>query len=144
MRKRILVHAALLGAVGAVSISTTATAKAAPVHLTFHKQAIGPGVWSGAVAGDIDGALTTRLIGLDDHKPVCRVTFDWIVDAGDRSFTARLHGTLDTTTGAVEMKGRVIEGYLEGSQVREAGQLVDPATSAFEGTIDVRPTGRAS
>jgi hypothetical protein len=43
-----------------------------------------------------------------------------------------------------EMKGRVVEGYLEGSQVREAGQLVDPAISAFEGTIDVRPTGRAS
>jgi hypothetical protein len=144
MRKRILVLAALLGAAGAISITAAATAKAPPVHLTFSKQASGPGVWSGAVAGDIDGALTTRLISLDDHKPVWRVTFDWIVDAGPQSFTARLHGTLDTTTGAVEMKGRVVEGYLEGSQVREAGQLVDPATSAFVGTIDVRPTGRSS
>jgi hypothetical protein len=144
MRKRILVLAALLSVVGAISISATAAAEAAPVHLTFHKQASGPGVWSGAVSGDIDGALTTRLISLDDHKPVWRVTFDWIVDAGEQSFTARLHGTLDTTTGAVEMKGRVVEGHLEGSQVRESGQLVDPATSAFEGTIDIRPTGRAS
>ena len=81
MRKRILVLAALLSAVGADSISTTATAKAPPVHLTFSKQASGPGVWSGAVAGDIEGALTTRLISIDDHKPVNRVTFDWIVDA---------------------------------------------------------------
>jgi hypothetical protein len=144
MRKRILVLAALLSAVGAVSISTTASAKATPVHLTFSKQSSGPGVWSGAVAGDIEGALTTRLISIDEHKPVMRVTFDWIVDAGERSFTARLHGTLDTNTGAVEMKGRVVEGYLDGSQVREAGQLVDPATSAFEGTIDIRPAGHAS
>ncbi len=144
MRKRILVLAALLSAAGAVSITTTAAAKAPPVHLTFSKQASGQGVWSGAVAGDIEGALTTRLISIDDHKPVMRVTFDWIVDAGERSFTARLHGTLDTTTGAVTMKGRVVDGYLEGSQVRETGQLVDPATSAFEGTIDIRPVGHAS
>jgi hypothetical protein len=141
MRKRILVLAALLGAAGAVSISTAATAKAPPVHLTFAKQLAGPGVWSGTVSGDIEGALTTRLISIDDHKPVNRVTFDWIVDAGERSFTARLHGRLDTLTGAVAMKGRVVEGYLEGSQVREAGQLVDPATLAFEGTIDVNPKG---
>ena len=71
-----------------------------------------------------------------------RVTFDWIVDAGPQSFTARLHGTLDTTTGAVEMKGRVIDGHLLGAKkVREQGQLVDLATSAFEGTIDIYPHG---
>ena len=141
MRKRILVLAALLGAVGSSNLAAGAAAKSPPVPLTFAKQASGPGEWSGTVAGDIDGALTTRLLSLDDHKPVWRVTFDWIVDAGPESFTARLHGTLDTTTGAVEMKGRVIEGHMEGAQVREAGQLVDPAASAFEGTIDVRPKG---
>ena len=141
MRKRILVLAALLGAVGAIGITTAATAKTAPVQLTFHKQAVGPGVWSGTVAGDIDGALTTRLLSLDDRKPVWRVTFDWIVDAGPQSFTARLRGTLDTTTGAVAMKGHVIDGHLLGAKVRESGRLVDPATSAFEGTIDVFPHG---
>ena len=141
MRKRILALAALLGAVGAITSAAAATAKAPPVHLTFAKQAAAPGVWSGAVAGDIDGALTTRLLSLDDHKAVWRITFDWIVDAGSESFTARLHGTLDTTTGAVEMKGRVIEGHMLGAQVRERGQLVDPEASAFEGTIDVYPKG---
>jgi hypothetical protein len=141
MRNRILVLAALLGAVGSISLTAGATAKAPPIHLSFAKQAAAPGVWSGTVTGDIDGALTTRLISLDDHKPVWRVTFDWIVDAGPRSFTARLHGTLDTTTGAVEMKGRVIEGHLLGAKVREQGRLVDPAASAFEGTIDVYPRG---
>ena len=141
MRKRILVLAALLGAVGAISITTAATAKAPPVHLTFQKAAVEPGVWSGTVSGDIGGALTTRLISLDDRRPVWRVTFDWIVDAGPQSFTARLHGTLDTTTGAVAMKGHVIDGHLLGAKVREQGRLVDPATSAFEGTIDIYPHG---
>ena len=141
MRKRILVLAALLSAVGSISLTAAASATAPPVHLTFSKQAVVPGVWSGSVAGDIDGALTTRLLSLDDRKPVWRVTFDWIVDAGPRSFTARLHGTLDTTTGAVAMKGHVIEGHLLGAKVRESGQLVDPVTSAFEGTIDVFPHG---
>ena len=142
MRKRILGLAALLGAVGAITIPAGATAKA-PVQLTFHKQALAAGVWSGTVSGDIEGALTTRLISLDDRKPVWRVTFDWIIDAGTQSFTARLDGTLDTTTGAVAMKGRVVEGYLLGAHVREQGQLIDPATSGFEGTIEVRPQGHA-
>src|SRR5688572_6218271 len=141
MRKRIFVLAALLGAVGSISLTAGATAKAPPVHLTFAKQSAGLGVWSGTVAGDIEGALTTRLISLDDHKPVWRVTFDWIVAAGPESFTARLHGTLDTTTGAVEMKGRVVEGHLLGAKVLERGRLIDLATSAFEGTIDVHPRG---
>ena len=124
---------------GAISLTATASAKAPPVHLTFSKHAVGPGVWSGTVAGDIDGALTTRLLSLDDRKPVWRVTFDWIVDAGPRSFTARLHGTLDTPTGAVAMKGRVLEGPPARARSGSAGS--SPATSAFEGTIDVFPTG---
>ena len=40
------------------------------------------------------------------------------------------------------MKGRVVDGHLLGAKVREQGQLVDPATSAFEGTIDIDPPGR--
>jgi hypothetical protein len=133
--------AALLCAASAVTVTAAASAKAPPVQLSFQKQASGTGVWAGTVAGDIDGVLTTRLISLDDHKPVWRVTFDWIVAAGPQSFTARLHGTLDTTTGAVEMKGRVVEGHLLGAKVLERGRLVDLATSAFEGTIDVYPRG---
>lgn len=58
-----------------------------------------------------------------------QVEFYWIVlaDDPDKSFIARLTGTLDTTTGAVEMTGKVTE----------AGQLRDATTSNFTGTIRV-------
>jgi hypothetical protein len=67
---------------------------------------------------------------------ILNVTFDWIVK-GRRAFTARLSGTLNTATGAVAMSGRVIKGRYKGAWVEEHGQLVDPATSRFQGTIDV-------
>jgi hypothetical protein len=140
MGKRILGLAALIGVVGAMSVAGTASA-APTVRLQFSKHAVEPGVWQGTVSGDINGALTTRAIAVDDSRPVWRVTFDWIVDAGPKSFTARLSGTLDTVTGAVAMKGRVVEGYLRGSKVSEQGQLVDPGTLAFQGTIDIKPRG---
>jgi hypothetical protein len=142
MGKRILGLAALIGAVGAMTFATTASA-APPLRLDFSKHTVGPGVWEGTVSGDIDGGLTTRAIAVDDSEPVWRVTFDWIVDAGAKSFTARLSGTLDSLTGAVAMKGRVVEGYLVGSKVHEEGQLVDPNTLAFQGTIRVNRPGPA-
>ena len=142
MGKRILGLAALIGAVGAMTFTTTASA-APPLRLDFSKHTVAPGVWQGTVSGDIDGGLTTRAIAVDDSEAVWRVTFDWIVDAGSQSFTARLSGTLDSLTGAVAMKGRVVEGYLDGSKVREEGQLVDPSTLAFQGTIRVNRPGPA-
>jgi hypothetical protein len=42
-------------------------------------------------------------------------------------------------TGAVIMNGTVVDGFLQGAQVHEEGQLVDAATLRFEGTIQVMP-----
>jgi hypothetical protein len=134
--KRIFGLAALIAAVGAMTVAPIASA-APPLRLEFSKQAVEQGVWKGTVSGDIDGGLTTRAIAVDTSDPVWRVTFDWIVDAGMQSFTARLSGTLDSVTGAVAMKGRVVEGYLLGAKVREKGQLVDPETLGFQGSITV-------
>ena len=114
-----------------------------PVHLTFAKH--------------VD--RNRRLVGLRlgrHHRsahdeaaepagssgPIWFVTFDWIIDAGPSSFTARLSGILNTSTGGVVMTGRVISGYRLGAMVIEQGQLADPATSSFAGTIDVMPKGR--
>jgi hypothetical protein len=114
-----------------------------PVQLTFEKQAVGPGMWEGTVSGDIEGDLTTVLTACLGPNPcqgtVWRVQFDWIIDAGDRSFTAHLTGTLNTVTGRVVMNGTVVDGYLEGARVHEEGKLVDPATLGFEGIIRVFP-----
>jgi hypothetical protein len=115
----------------------------APVQLGFEKQAVGAGVWEGTVSGDIEGDLTTVLTACLGPNPcggtVWRVEYDWIIDAGDRSFTAHLAGTLNTVTGRVVMNGTVVEGYLEGARVHEEGRLLDPATLRFEGIIRILP-----
>jgi hypothetical protein len=136
MRKLVLITLVLSALAAA---APAANASSAPVRLSFDKVAVEPGVWEGTVAGDIDGALTTRLLSNDIRGPVWHVTFDWIIDAGAQSFTARLSGVLNTRTGKVVMNGNVISGYLLGAQVHEAGQLVNPATLEFAGSIRVMP-----
>ncbi len=136
---RNLIMIALLACTVAASAAGAASASSAPVRLHFDKTATAPGVWHGTVSGDIDGALTTQLLGVAVTGPIWHVTFDWIVDAGASSFTARLSGTLNTDTGAVVMNGTVISGFMLGAQVHEAGQLVDPASLEFVGSIRLLP-----
>jgi len=111
----------------------------APVHLTFDKSSVAPGIWDGTVTGDVEGDLTTVLLDLRVTGPIWHVEFDWIIDAGDQSFTARLTGILNTNTGRVVMDGTVIEGWLEGARVHEEGQLIDPDTLRFQGAIRLMP-----
>lgn len=115
----------------------------APVNLSFAKSGGEGGVWHGSVSGDIAGSLQTVAIRVDDSSPVWKVEFDFIVSAGEQSFTARLSGTLNTNTGRVVMNGTVTSGYLMGARVHEQGQMVsiDEATGAttFEGTIRLLP-----
>ena len=111
-----------------------------PVYLSFAKaDPDGDFIWNGTVSGDISGSLETRLLSAWQSGKILHVEFDWIVDAGEQSFTARMDGTLDTELGTVTMNGTVIEGYLNGAQVHEEGQLVNPATSGFAGTIRLMP-----
>ena len=110
------------------------------LSLAFDKAGVGDTVWTGTVSGDVSGVLTTVLISADTSASVWLVEFYWIVTADDpeRSFVARLSGTLDSETGVVAMSGRVVEGYREGAMVEEQGQMVDPDRSAFTGTIVVQ------
>ena len=117
-----------------------ASAAEEPVRLTFDKASVSASVWTGRVDGDVDGELTTVLISADTSSAVWSVDFYWIVTADDPrlSFVARLAGTLDTDTGAVAMRGRVVDGYRVGALVEESGQLYDGERSAFRGTIDIQ------
>ena len=126
-------------AVAAVPVQAQRSQNNAPVLLHFEKSAIGPGIWEGSVSGDVTGNLRTELTSLRIAGPIWHVTFDWIIDAGDHSFTARLKGTLNTLTGRVVMNGTVVDGWLLGAQVHEEGQLIDPSTFRFQGTIQVMP-----
>jgi hypothetical protein len=119
--------------------SASAASDLSPIKLQFDKQGGANGIWNGTVSGDIEGALTTQLLSLEQVGPILKVSFAWIVNAGDQSFTAVLYGTLNTLTGRVEMDGTVVEGWLAGAQVHEEGQLVDPAAGRFQGTISIFP-----
>jgi hypothetical protein len=130
----------------ALLIGTSAPAAAAssePLLLSFDKSLVAPGEWQGSVSGDISGALMTRLLSLEVSGPIWHVSFDFIVAAGDSSFTTRLDGILSTETGAVVMDGTVVRGYLLGARVHEEGQLVDPAKLRFVGTIRLMPATAA-
>ena len=110
-----------------------------PVRIEFDKQGGAGGIWHGAVSGDVSGDLTTQLTSAHQTGQILHVTFDWIIDAGPQSFTAELEGTLNLKTGAVEMDGTVVDGWLIGARVHEEGQLVDPATGRFQGRILIFP-----
>lgn len=109
------------------------------LSLEFDKRAASPSVWVGSVNGAIEGDLATILIDADTTDPTWRVEFFWVVTAPDPaySFVARLAGTLDSDTGAVAMQGFVVDGFMAGAWVEEAGQLYDAERSAFRGTIVV-------
>ena len=115
----------------------------APLRLTFEKESVAVGVWEGSVSGDVDGDLTTVLTSCTGPNPcsgpIWHVEFDWIIQAGAESFTAHLSGVLNTVTGAAIMNGTVVDGFLKGAQVHEAGHLVNAATLRFEGSIRVMP-----
>lgn len=121
-------------------VGSAAADNSAPLYLSFEKaDPDGNYIWNGAVSGDVSGDLETRLLSARQTERILHVEFDWIVDAGPQSFTARLKGILDLQTGSVTMNGTIIEGYLAGAQVHEEGQMVDAANSGFVGTIRITP-----
>jgi hypothetical protein len=130
----------LLTFVFGATIIPVQAADSAPVYLAFEKSdPDGNYVWNGTVSGDINGELQTVLLDFSASSKILHVEFDWIIKAGDQSFTARLYGILDTETGKVVMDGTIVDGWLQGAQVHEEGQLVDPAHSGFAGTIRIMP-----
>lgn len=138
MRRLAITLGCLLAASLLVGVPAGAAAANDPIRITFDKSTSGPGTWSGTVSGDVEGDLSTTLLSLNTTGVIWQVTFDWVVD-GDSSFTARLSGTLNTSTGHVVMNGRVIEGDYLDAVVHEEGQLIDPATLHFQGLIRIMP-----
>jgi hypothetical protein len=145
MRRWVSVLVALMAA-GLLSAGLAFAAPAgatAPLRLTFEKESVAAGAWEGTVSGDVDGELMSVLTACTGPNPcsgtIWHVEFDWIIQAGAESFTAHLSGVLNNETGAALMDGTVVDGFLQGAQVHEEGQLVNAATLRFEGTIRVMP-----
>jgi len=136
---------ALLAALAVAAFATTASASNAPVRVTFDKTVSNPltFTFTGTTDGDVPGDLKSQLVSLDrESGPNLHIVFDWTVSAGAHSFVARTSGIWNTKTGSVVMNGTVIEGYLLGAQVHEEGQLIDPATLRFQGSLQLN-TGSA-
>jgi hypothetical protein len=139
-------RALLLGLAIVLSLVTAPAALAGPApdttprEITFTKaDPDGNFTWNGTVDGAATGALETRLTDVRAEGWILYVTFEWDIDAGAHSFVAEMTGILNQRTGAVVMNGTVVEGWMEGARVHEQGQLVDPGTLTFEGTITVLP-----
>lgn len=142
MRSVLVLMLMLVMAVSAVPAASATPDPSSPYVLEFSKSdPTASFVWSGTVSGDVDGSLTTRLTAARATGSVLHVEFDWEIEdlTGDRSFVAHLTGVLNLQTGHVVMNGTVVEGWLEGARVHESGQLVDPTTSTFAGTIQLFP-----
>jgi hypothetical protein len=139
---RQLILILLVGCAFAVATAPAASASNAPLRVNFVKHVVDPTnlVFEGTVSGAVDGSLVSRLVTLNSiNGPIYNITFDWIVSAGDESFTARTTGAWNTDTGQVVMNGTIIAGYLNGAQVHEQGHLVDPTTLTFEGFLQLMP-----
>jgi hypothetical protein len=125
---------------GVVETTVDADVATGPLELSFDKTAVSEGFWQGTVDGDISGTLITVLTDVQTSDAIWDVRFDWIIIAGEQSFVADLSGTLNNETGVAVMDSTVVEGYLLGAEVHEQGQLIDPATLQFQGSIQLMPT----
>jgi hypothetical protein len=142
MKKSLVMLALVALTVAALAIEAGTATAAPPVQVDWVKHVVDPAnfVFEGTTSGDAPGTLTSKLVSLDAAAgPILHVTFDWIVSSGSKSFTARTSGIWNTNTGSVVMNGRVIVGYLNGAQVHEEGQLIDPATLSFQGFLQLLP-----
>jgi hypothetical protein len=123
---------------GAVAVSTaSASASSEPIRISFEKHWVEPGHYVGETGdgGSIEMWVSNSTVtGNMQH-------FDVTISAtvADRSFTAALDGTFNFATAKTRLNGTVTEGWLEGAQVHEQGQLVavDPLT--FTGTLLLMP-----
>ena len=133
MKKRLTISALTVGL--ALALAPLAAAHAEEVNLTFDSRATTARAAEGTVAGDIAGQLTTRIRSRRVSGNRARVTMDWIVRAGGRSFTARLRGVINTRTRSGVLNGRVTSGYLLGAEARAQGRLLGKNRRRFVGTL---------
>lgn len=123
-----------------------ATAAGEVIELDWSKTETGAMtfVWEGSVEGDLEGDLTTMLVGLQATGPILHVEFLWLIDTGDEetSFTACASGILNTRTGRVVMNGEVCEGAFLGRKFHDEGQLTGvtgDGRTEFAGSIRLMP-----
>jgi hypothetical protein len=117
--------------------NTPASASSEPIRISFEKHWVEPGHYVGTTSdgGSIEMWVSNSTVtGNMQH-------FDVTISAtvADESFTAALEGTLNFSTAKTLLNGTVTEGWLEGAQIHEQGQLVEVDPLTFTGTLQLMP-----
>jgi hypothetical protein len=133
-------RAAIIIAVGAAALTVlapTGSASNSPVMIPFEKHWVGPGHYVGTAG---DGGTIEMLVSNSSVTGNMQ-HFDVTISATipGHSFTAVLDGTFNFSTGKTLLNGVVTQGWLAGAQAHEKGQLVDPDTLTFAGTLRLMP-----
>jgi hypothetical protein len=131
-----LLTALLVASSFAIS-TTTATASNAVIVIPFEKHQVGPGHYVGTTAdgGTIDMQLSNSSVTGDVQHFTATVQLVF----PDRSMTATLDGQFNFITLETVLNGYVVDGWLAGARVHEAGQLVGSDPLTFAGTMTVMP-----
>jgi hypothetical protein len=134
-RPRIAVSAAAVAAV----LVLVPTAAAHDVVLRFDVDSVSARTSGGTVAGDVPGSLTTQLRArrLPRERRLVRTT--WNVEAGERSFTARLRGIVNLRTRRAALDGRVVSGFSAGAVAHARGRVRNVDTGRLVGTLTLVP-----
>lgn len=135
MNRAISVGVALMAL---VALTAPVMAAQRPLVLEFEKQWAGPGYYRGTIdgGGEIQMWLSdSEVLGNTQH-----FTADVaVIGSSAGSFTAVVSGQINFSTGRVVLNGIVTSGALDGAQVQEESQLVDPNIGSFVGTIQIMP-----
>jgi hypothetical protein len=130
--------------VGAQPAVVSASGSRAELRYTVRFEGVGAegvdDVWRGPLAGATPGEVTLRVeyrgAPADVARPVWPVRVMAFVAADDptKSFLAETDGTLDWRTGAMQLTGRVSEGWMNGASVQQTLTL-DRKRLGGEGVI---------
>lgn len=131
------------------AITATQTQRGArPVEVTFTKWVTAFPAMAGVTGGDVDGTFEGEVLQrtpLDNGVIVqLNARYQVIDPTGLHSFTAIIQGTQNNHTRSAVLNGVVTEGWLAGSQVHVAFDIVTPcelasSNTCFRGTIRVMP-----
>jgi hypothetical protein len=113
--------------------SSVASAREAELGYTVRFAGVGAEgidhIWRGPLGADSPGEITLRVeyrgIPSDAARPVWPVRVMAFVSTDDlaRSFLAESDGTLNWTSGVMQLSGRVSEGWMKGASVRQTLRL---------------------
>lgn len=146
---RIARVAALIAAALVVATPSTAGAGSAPAVIEFDKTfdpaasvANGAPTWRGPASGDAVGTVETKLLSFSETGSVSQLEAEWTVNAGARSFKARVSGIFNPNSQIIVLNGVVTEGWMEGAQIHERGVRPDLSVSRYVGTLTLVGGGR--